>query len=83
MCFRPSVFSDVILENNSLEKIYKINCIDFIEEFTFGIDEPINIRDNIMELDNFGEKDDIIIKNDFIDYRESLKRQNLYGINFI
>ena len=66
MCFRPSVFSDVILENNSLEKIYKINCIDFIEEFTFGIDEPINIRDNIMELDNFGEKDDIIIKNDFI-----------------
>ena len=45
---------------------YKINCINFIEEFTFGIDEPINIRDNIMDLDNFGNKDDIIIKHDFV-----------------
>ena len=65
-CFRPSVFKDVLLENDSLKMKYKINCINFIEEFTFGIDEPINIRDNIMDLDNFGNKDDIIIKHDFV-----------------
>ena len=66
MCFRPSVFSDVILENDSLDKKYKINFINFIEELTFGIDEPNIIKENIMDLDNFINKDDIIIKNDFI-----------------
>ena len=66
MCFRPSVFSNVILDNNSLEKKYKINFINFIEEFTFGIDEPLILNDNIMDLDSFCNKDDIIIKNDFI-----------------
>ena len=66
MCFRPSVFSNVVLDNNSLEKKYKINFINFIEEFTFGIDEPLIISDNIMDLDTFNNKDDIIIKNDFI-----------------
>ena len=65
-CFRPSVFSEVLLENDKLKKKYKINCINFIEELTFGIDEPINMRENIMELDSFINKDDIFIKNDFI-----------------
>ena len=66
MCFRPSVFSEVLLESETLKKKYKINCINFIEELTFGLDEPLVIRENIMELDNFINKDDIIIKNDFI-----------------
>ena len=66
MCFRPSVFSDVILENDNLNKKYKIDCIDFIEELTFGIDEPNNMKENIMDLDTFENKDDIVIKNDFI-----------------
>jgi len=66
ICFRPSVFSEVLLENEALRKKYKINCINFIEELTFGLDEPLIIRENIMELDNFINKDDIIIKNDFI-----------------
>ena len=66
MCFRPSVFSDVILENDNLNKKYKIDCINFIEELTFGIDEPNNMKENIMDLDTFENKDDIVIKNDFI-----------------
>ena len=66
MCFRPSVFSEVLLENETLKKKYKINCINFIEELTLGLDEPLNIRENIMELDSFINKDDIIIKHDFI-----------------
>ena len=66
MCFRPSVFSEVILENDTLDKKYKINCINFIEELTFGIDEPSIMKENIMDLDTFVNKDDIIIKNDFI-----------------
>ena len=49
-----------------MKKKYKINCINFIEELTFGIDEPLIMRENIMELDSFINKDDITIKNDFI-----------------
>ena len=56
----------MILENDSLDKKYKINFINFIEELTFGIDEPNIMKENIMDLDNFINKDDIVIKNDFI-----------------
>ena len=66
MCFRPSVFSDVLLENDTIDKKYKIDCINFIEELTFGIDEPKNMNENILDLDTFENKDDIVIKNDFI-----------------
>ena len=62
--YRPSVFSEVILENEENENL-KINCLDIIEELTFGNDEPFKVQQNVMDLDeDFG--DNIIIKNDFI-----------------
>ena len=72
IAFRPSVFSDVVLENE--QNKYKINCLNFIEELTFGVDEPFIIQQNLMDLDNFGLHSDIlddfegniIIDNDFI-----------------
>ena len=64
MVYRPSVFSDVILENEENENL-KINCLDIVEELTFGTDEPFKVQQNVMDLDeDFG--DSIIIKNDFI-----------------
>ena len=60
LVFRPSVFSNVILENEKIQKKYKINCLNYIEELTFGIDESY-----IMDFDvDIGEN--IIIQNDFI-----------------
>ena len=72
IAFRPSVFSDVVLENE--QNKYKINCLNFIEELTFGVDESFIIQQNLMDLDNFGLHSDIlddfegniIIDNDFI-----------------
>ena len=72
IAFRPSVFSDVMLEND--QNKYKINCLNFIEELTFGVDEPFILQQNLMDLDNFGLHNDIlddfegniIIDNDFI-----------------
>ena len=72
IAFRPSVFSDVVLENE--QNKYKINCLNFIEELTFGVDEPFAIQQNLMDIDNFGLHNDllddfegdIIINNDFI-----------------
>ena len=65
LAFRPSVFSDIILENDQNYKNYKINCLNFIEELIFGNDEPFIVQQNLMELDEIF-KDNIIIKNDFI-----------------
>ena len=70
--FRPSVFSDVVLENE--QNKYKINCLNFIEELTFGVDEPFIVQQNLMEIDNFclhnnlldDFEGEIIINNDFI-----------------
>ena len=63
--FRPSVFSDVILENEKINKNYKINCLNYIEELTFGEDESFLIKQNVMDFDeDLGEN--IIIENDFI-----------------
>ena len=60
LVFRPSVFSNVILENEKIQKKYKINCLNYIEELTFGIDESY-----VMDFDvDIGEN--IIIQNDFI-----------------
>ena len=72
IAFRPSVFSDVMLEND--QNKYKINCLNFIEELTFGVDEPFILQQNLIDLDNFGLHNDIldnfegniIIDNDFI-----------------
>ena len=72
IAFRPSVFSDVLLEND--QNKYKINCLNFIEELTFGVDEPFILQQNLIDLDNFGLHNDIlddfegniIIDNDFI-----------------
>jgi len=72
IAYRPSVFSDVDIEND--QNKYKINCLNFIEELTFGVDEPLTIQQNLMDLDNFGLHNDIlddfegniIIDNDFI-----------------
>ena len=72
IAFRPSVFSDVMLEND--QNKYKINCLNFIEELTFGVDEPFILQQNLIDLDNFGLNNDIldnfegniIIDNDFI-----------------
>ena len=59
--YRPSVFSEVILENEENENL-KINCLDIIEELTFGNDEPFKVQQNVMDLDeDFG--DNIIIKS--------------------
>ena len=73
LAFRPSIYSDIVLEN---DKKYKINCLNFIEELTFGIDEPFIVQQNVMDLDleDFGMENDngnrfggdIIIDNDFI-----------------
>jgi hypothetical protein len=65
IAFRPSVFSDIILENDEIDKNYKINCLNIIEEMTFGVDEPFIVQQNVVDLDdNFGEN--IFIENDFI-----------------
>ena len=72
IAFRPSVFSDVELENE--QNKYKINCLNLIEELTFGVDESFAVQKNLMDLDNFGLhydlfddfQGDIIINNDFI-----------------
>jgi hypothetical protein len=63
--FRPSIFSEVILENEENFKNYKINSLNIIEELSFGIDEPFIIQQNVMNLDEEFENN-IIIKNDFI-----------------
>ena len=65
LAFRPSVFSDIILENDENYKNYKINCLNFIEELTFGNDEPFINQQNLMDLDDI-LRDNIIIQNDFI-----------------
>ena len=65
MVYRPSVFSGVTLENEKNDKNLKIDCLDYIEELTFGIDEPFTVQQNVMDLDEDFE-DSIIIKNDFI-----------------
>ena len=65
MVYRPSVFSGVTLENEKNDKNLKIDCLDYIEELTFGIDEPFTVQQNVMDLDDDFE-DSIIIKNDFI-----------------
>jgi hypothetical protein len=65
IAFRPSVFSDIIVENDEIDKNYKINCLNIIEEMTFGVDEPFIVQQNVVDLDdNFGEN--IFIENDFI-----------------
>ena len=72
IAFRPSVFSDVVIENE--QNKYKINCLNFIEELTFGVDEPFILQQNLMDMDNFSFhydlfddfEGDIIINNDFI-----------------
>ena len=63
--FRPSIFSDVILENEEIYTNYKINSLNFIEELSFGVDEPFLVQQNTINLDEEFENN-IIIKNDFI-----------------
>ena len=65
LAFRPSVFSDIVLENDEKYKNYKINCLNYIEELTFGNDEPFIVQQNLMDLDEIF-KENIIIQNDFI-----------------
>ena len=64
LVFRPSIFSEVILENHNF-KNYKINSLNIIEELSFGIDEPFINQQNVMNLDDEFENN-IIIQNDFI-----------------
>ena len=65
LAYRPSIFSKISIKNNENFKNYKINCLNSLEQLTFGIDEPYNIQQNTIDLDdNFGEN--IIIQNDFI-----------------
>ena len=66
LIYRPTVFDGVILENNEELKNYKINCLNFIEELTFGINESKNIEQNLLQIDNIDNNENIIIKNDFI-----------------
>ena len=70
---QPSVFSEVGIDDDAHEKKYKVNSLNIIEEVSFGIDETLNIQQNIMNLDinfvsdNLDEKSDsILIENDFI-----------------
>ena len=65
LVFRPSVFSEIILKNNENGNNYKINCLNFIEELTFGLDEPFIVQQNAVDLDD-DTRDSIIIENDFI-----------------
>ena len=65
IAFRPSVFSDIVMENSEKDQSYKINCLNIIEELTFGVDEPFIVQQNVVDLDdNFG--DNKFIENDFI-----------------
>ena len=63
--FRPSVFSDIIAKNEEDMKSFKINSINFIEELTFGTDEPFIVQQNVMDL-NEDFKESVIVQNDFI-----------------
>ena len=72
---KPSIYSDVIIDDQTNEKQYKINTINCIENISFGIDESLNYQQNIIDLDmtfnNIGfnineENDKIIIDKDFI-----------------
>ena len=46
-------------------KSFKINSINFIEELTFGTDEPFIVQQNVMDL-NEDFKESVIVQNDFI-----------------
>ena len=72
---KPSIYSDVIIDDQTSEKQYKINSINYVENISFGIDETLNYQQNIIDLDiNFdncdlnGNEEDskIIVDNDFV-----------------
>ena len=65
LVFRPSVFSEIVAKNEEDLNALKINCLNCIEQLTFGNDEPFVIQQNVMDLDE-DFKDNIIIQNDFI-----------------
>ena len=46
IAYRPSVFSDVMLEND--QNKYKITWLNFIEELTYEVDEPFSVQPNLM-----------------------------------